>query len=178
MTLVTRRAVWAIQPPTCRVHCGCARSAARAYCSRWSRVVRICRVFAAELESRLAGLRRVLRAEGVTLEASARSFALIRELSDRVLGKRHYDCQMLAGWAMLKGMVAEMETGEGKTLAVGLCCGHGRVGRHSGARALRSTTTWPIVMPRLFSRCTGPSVKRRRGDRGPGAGRTPRGLCL
>jgi len=74
----------------------------------------------AELERRLKALRRALRVDGATLELSAQAFALIRELSDRVLGKRHYDCQLLAGWVMINGMVAEMETGEGKTLAVTL----------------------------------------------------------
>ena len=73
-----------------------------------------------ELVSRLPALRRRLRTGGTSLEASAQAFALIREMAGRCLGKRHYDCQILAGWVMLNGMVAEMETGEGKTLAVGL----------------------------------------------------------
>jgi len=48
------------------------------------------------------------------------AFAAIREASRRVLGLRHYDVQLLGAWALLQGMVAEMQTGEGKTLAATL----------------------------------------------------------
>ena len=44
------------------------------------------------------------------------AFAVVREMSDRVIGQRHYDVQMLAGIALHEGNVAEMRTGEGKTL--------------------------------------------------------------
>src|SRR5260221_1937208 len=50
------------------------------------------------------------------LEAVAFSFALTREASGRHLGKRHYPVQILGGAAMMRGAVAEMQTGEGKTL--------------------------------------------------------------
>src|SRR6202035_1964073 len=53
----------------------------------------------------------------------ARAFALIRELSQRVLGKRHFDVQITGAFAMLKGMLAEMATGEGKTLTATLVAG-------------------------------------------------------
>jgi preprotein translocase subunit SecA len=55
--------------------------------------------------------------------ATARAFALIRELSDRVLGKRHFDVQVIGAFAMIKGMLAEMATGEGKTLTATLVAG-------------------------------------------------------
>jgi preprotein translocase subunit SecA len=61
-----------------------------------------------------------LAREGFTLELVAQSFALVRELSHRRLGKRHYPVQLIGGWAMLRGMLAEMETGEGKTLTATL----------------------------------------------------------
>src|SRR5262245_26667052 len=61
-------------------------------------------------------LRRVLRIDGLRADHIARSFALIRELSARTVGLRHFDVQLLGGYAMLKGMLAEMATGEGKTL--------------------------------------------------------------
>ncbi len=48
------------------------------------------------------------------------SFALIRELAMRTIRLRHYDSQVMAGWVMLQGRLAEMETGEGKTLAATL----------------------------------------------------------
>ncbi len=44
------------------------------------------------------------------------AFAVTREASDRVLGQRHYDVQMMGGAALHFGWVAEMKTGEGKTL--------------------------------------------------------------
>ncbi|MCF2716133.1 preprotein translocase subunit SecA [Paenibacillus sp. UKAQ_18] len=44
------------------------------------------------------------------------AFATVREASKRVLGKRHYDVQLLGGIALHEGKIAEMKTGEGKTL--------------------------------------------------------------
>ena len=44
------------------------------------------------------------------------SFAVVREAADRVIGQRHFDVQMMGGAALHFGMVAEMKTGEGKTL--------------------------------------------------------------
>ncbi len=56
--------------------------------------------------------------DDLTLAAAA--FALVREVAGRTLGMRHFDVQLIGGWAMLNGMIAEMETGEGKTLAATL----------------------------------------------------------
>ena len=61
-----------------------------------------------------------LRANGITQESAARAFALIRQAGRLALGKAHFDVQLLGGWAMLQGMVAEMHTGEGKTLTATL----------------------------------------------------------
>ena len=44
------------------------------------------------------------------------AFAVIRETADRVIGQRHYDVQLMGGAALHWGSVAEMRTGEGKTL--------------------------------------------------------------
>lgn len=44
------------------------------------------------------------------------AFAVVREASWRVIGQRHYDVQMMGGMALHLGWVAEMRTGEGKTL--------------------------------------------------------------
>jgi preprotein translocase subunit SecA len=65
-------------------------------------------------------LRVVLRREGFTEDAVARTFALVREAARRTIGQRHYDVQLLGGWVLLNGLVAEMETGEGKTLTATL----------------------------------------------------------
>ncbi len=50
----------------------------------------------------------------------ARSFAVVREAATRQLGQRHYDVQLVGAYAMIRGMIAEMATGEGKTLAATL----------------------------------------------------------
>ncbi len=45
-----------------------------------------------------------------------KAFALVREVSKRVLNKRHYDVQLMAGVALHQGKISEQKTGEGKTL--------------------------------------------------------------
>jgi preprotein translocase subunit SecA len=65
-------------------------------------------------------LRVQLRRDGLCLEAVAETFALVREAGRRTLGLRHHDVQLQGGYAMLRGIVAEMDTGEGKTLTATL----------------------------------------------------------
>src|ERR1043166_7766036 len=48
------------------------------------------------------------------------AFAAVREAAGRTIGKRHYDVQMLAGMVLHQGRIAEMKTGEGKTLVATL----------------------------------------------------------
>ncbi|MDH3948382.1 MAG: preprotein translocase subunit SecA [Gammaproteobacteria bacterium] len=74
----------------------------------------------AELTAQLAQLRQRMQAEGLTEELVFRSFAIVRETASRILGKRHYDVQVIGGWLMINGMLAEMDTGEGKTLTASL----------------------------------------------------------
>jgi preprotein translocase subunit SecA len=73
-----------------------------------------------EIGWQVAAMRRELRAHGFGLERAARVFALVREVSMRSLEMRHFDVQILGGWVLLNGMVAEMQTGEGKTLTATL----------------------------------------------------------
>lgn len=55
--------------------------------------------------------------KGETLdELLPEAFATVRETSKRTLGKRHYDVQLVGGMALHEGRIAEMKTGEGKTL--------------------------------------------------------------
>jgi preprotein translocase subunit SecA len=61
-----------------------------------------------------------LRQLGFRPELVARSFALVREVAGRTINMRHFNNQLMGGLAMLDGMVAEMETGEGKTLTATL----------------------------------------------------------
>ncbi len=56
-------------------------------------------------------------AQGETLDdLLPESFAVIREASKRILGERHFDVQLLGGVVLHQGSIAEMKTGEGKTL--------------------------------------------------------------
>ncbi len=56
-------------------------------------------------------------ANGATVEdIQVEAFAAVREAAKRTLGQRHYDVQVIGASALHKGMVAEMKTGEGKTL--------------------------------------------------------------
>jgi preprotein translocase subunit SecA len=56
-------------------------------------------------------------AEGETLDDMLiEAFAVVREGATRVLGQRHYDVQLMGGMALHFGWIAEMKTGEGKTL--------------------------------------------------------------
>ncbi len=48
------------------------------------------------------------------------AFALVREAAKRTLGQRHFDVQMIGGMVLHQGKIAEMKTGEGKTLAATL----------------------------------------------------------
>ncbi|MBU6207684.1 MAG: preprotein translocase subunit SecA, partial [Alphaproteobacteria bacterium] len=50
------------------------------------------------------------------------AFATVREAARRVLGQRHYDVQMIGGIVLHRGEIAEMRTGEGKTLVATLAC--------------------------------------------------------
>jgi preprotein translocase subunit SecA len=74
----------------------------------------------ADLDECRMRLRHQLHSQGLTTRLSTHAFALIRETARRTLKLRHYDSQLMAGWVMLQGQVAEMETGEGKTLAATL----------------------------------------------------------
>lgn len=47
-------------------------------------------------------------------------FAIVREVSERTIGLRHYDVQLIGGMALHDGRIAEMKTGEGKTLVATL----------------------------------------------------------
>lgn len=76
-----------------------------------------------ELSKKAKELRVHFFDKGLSNENIAQSFALIRELSSRITGLRHFDTQIAGGKILLNGMVAEMETGEGKTLTATLAAG-------------------------------------------------------
>jgi len=65
-------------------------------------------------------LRKQLLRHGLQENLVAKSFATVRAVAHKTLGKRHFDVQLLGGWVMMNGMIAEMETGQGKTLTATL----------------------------------------------------------
>jgi preprotein translocase subunit SecA len=75
---------------------------------------------AADLQQKTAQLRERLEA-GESLDTLlAPAFAIVREASKRVMGMRHFDVQMVGGMTLHRGRIAEMKTGEGKTLVATL----------------------------------------------------------
>ncbi len=74
----------------------------------------------AELRGKTDEFRKRLAA-GATLDSLLpEAFAVVREASRRVLGLRHYDVQLIGGMVLHMGKIAEMRTGEGKTLVATL----------------------------------------------------------
>ena len=74
----------------------------------------------AELRAKTDAFRQRIR-DGETLDkVLPEAFAVVREASQRVLGMRHFDVQLLGGIALHNGKIAEMRTGEGKTLVATL----------------------------------------------------------
>ena len=80
--------------------------------------------YAAMSDAELAQQTVVLRerlAKGETLEQiRADAFAVVREAGKRVMGMRHFDVQLIGGSILHEGKIAEMRTGEGKTLVATL----------------------------------------------------------
>ena len=69
-----------------------------------------------ELSQRTIWLKERLK-QGEKLDAILPdAFATVREAAVRILGQRHYDVQLIGGMVLNRGMIAEMKTGEGKTL--------------------------------------------------------------
>ena len=74
-----------------------------------------------ELKKQTAVLKSKLAKKGTTLDSILPdAFALVRESSERLLKMRHFDVQLIGGMALHDGNVAEMKTGEGKTLVATL----------------------------------------------------------
>ncbi|MDN5819146.1 MAG: preprotein translocase subunit SecA [bacterium] len=74
-----------------------------------------------QLAKQTAVLKKRLEESQTTLDTILPdAFALVREASTRVLGMRHFDVQLIGGIALHQGNVAEMKTGEGKTLVATL----------------------------------------------------------
>lgn len=75
----------------------------------------------AELKKQTKVLKKRLQEKGVTLDdILPEAFSVVREASSRVLSMRHFDVQLIGGMVLHEGNVAEMKTGEGKTLVATL----------------------------------------------------------
>src|SRR5215210_4322622 len=73
-----------------------------------------------QLRARTDSFRRRLR-EGATLDdLLPEAFAVVREAARRTIGQRHHDVQLIGGIVLHQGKIAEMKTGEGKTLVATL----------------------------------------------------------
>lgn len=73
-----------------------------------------------QLDAEVQTIRFKMYTKGLREDLICSCFALVREFSDRILGMRHYQSQIKGGLVMLLGQVAEMDTGEGKTLTATL----------------------------------------------------------
>jgi preprotein translocase subunit SecA len=73
-----------------------------------------------ELKARTGWLRGRLDAGESLDDLMIDAFATVREAAKRTLGQRHFDVQMMGGMVLHQGMIAEMKTGEGKTLVATL----------------------------------------------------------
>jgi preprotein translocase subunit SecA len=70
-----------------------------------------------ELRAQTDVLKKRLAKKGVTLDTILPdAFAVVREMASRVIGERHYDVQLIGSMVLHEGNVAELKTGEGKTL--------------------------------------------------------------
>lgn len=83
----------------------------------------LCQLSDEKLTEQVQSLRAGMRRADLDLDFCIKAFALIRELSWRILGMRHFEVQVTSGLILLSGMVAEMQTGEGKTLTALLPAG-------------------------------------------------------
>ncbi|MDP7241424.1 MAG: DEAD/DEAH box helicase, partial [Rhodospirillales bacterium] len=72
------------------------------------------------LRARTPALRQRLENGETKDDLLVEAFATVREAAKRTLGQRHFDVQLLGGMVLHKGMIAEMKTGEGKTLVATL----------------------------------------------------------
>ena len=73
-----------------------------------------------EFPERTLSLKSKIVAGSITDEIICEAFALVREASKRKRGERHFDVQILGGLVLHQGKIAEMKTGEGKTITIAL----------------------------------------------------------
>jgi preprotein translocase subunit SecA len=72
------------------------------------------------LNALIVDVKKKLHRQGLAPDLIVSAFAVIREVSRRELDMAHFDCQLIGGRVMMRGKIAEMQTGEGKTLTATL----------------------------------------------------------
>src|ERR1700677_3348716 len=97
----------------------------------------------AELRERMDMLR-ARAADGEALDALLpECFAVVRETGKRTMGMRHFDVQMIGGMVLHDGCIAEMKTGEGKTLTATLAVVLNSLAVHEPGQARKHDHTGP-----------------------------------
>jgi len=69
-----------------------------------------------ELKAKTVEFKKKLKDSKTLDDIAPEAFAVVREAAWRTLKQRHYDVQMMGGYVLHRGQIAEMRTGEGKTL--------------------------------------------------------------
>ena len=85
----------------------------------WDRAAAIQKIrveLSQDLRDRSAGMRRRLADGEAAEDVLPEAFAVMREASRRARNHRHFDCQLIGGQVLFEGKIAEMKTGEGKTI--------------------------------------------------------------
>jgi preprotein translocase subunit SecA len=88
----------------------------------------------AELRERIDALRERSRAGDSLDDLLPECFAIVRETGKRTMGMRHFDVQLIGGMALNDGCIAEMKTGEGKTLTATLAVVLNALAVHDGKK--------------------------------------------
>jgi preprotein translocase subunit SecA len=88
----------------------------------------------AELRERMDALRERSRAGDSLDDLLPECFAIVRETGKRTMGMRHFDVQLIGGMALNDGCIAEMKTGEGKTLTATLAVVLNALAVHDGKK--------------------------------------------
>ena len=73
-----------------------------------------------ELKNKTLEFKQRLKNKETIDQIMPEAFAVVREASKRVIGQRHFDVQLMGGLVLHQGKIAEMKTGEGKTLVATL----------------------------------------------------------
>jgi preprotein translocase subunit SecA len=119
--------------------------------------------FRARIAAKLIGITdadEIRAAENAALdEILPEAFAVVREAGWRAVQMRHFDVQLIGAMVLHQGKIAEMRTGEGKTLVATLSCYLNALAGH-GVHVVTVTITWPSATPSGWARSTSFSASR------------------